>query len=217
MTGPINEQLKSEITKFRFGCILDKVPVNGLDVEIDAKFLLYNEEINVVQQFKVREREITQSPQYYLYIKEEIQRLQTISKKSSFRHFNLAWLYTSEELNGRIRAIKNFIVNLSTATILLSPLTAFFARTFDFDSFREHEAETQRIADLKEEIMEEIRSKKLGIMERGNENREHFQAQLLNNQLQAQLLNNLPDYFSIIFPLYFTFLNCVTFYIYKYL
>ena len=125
VTGPTNEKLKSEITKFRFGCIFDKVPVNGLEVQIQAQFLLDNEEINVVEQLKVRERNITESLQYYSYIKEELQRLQTNNEQSSFLSLNRNWRDTNQELNQRIEAQKRVIINLSTATNLLSPLTAF--------------------------------------------------------------------------------------------
>ena len=126
ITGPTNEQLNSEVTKFRFGCILDldTVPEDGLDVEIVARFRLGDEHIPVAKSLRVRPRPITQCLQYYSYIKEEIHRLQTNNEESSYR----MWGLTQEErdrLQTSIEEQKKVIVNLSTATNLLSALTAF--------------------------------------------------------------------------------------------
>ena len=129
--GPIGQNLTEEVTHFKYGCVLDDIPPNGIKVKVTARMeYSLNGRPRIDASLKEKQVQFSsgRNPLYYSYVKDELNRMQI-------------WL---DEFGRTDEAAdrKTAMINLSTTTNLLCSLTAFVG-----ERKRQGQTETQMEVD----------------------------------------------------------------------
>jgi hypothetical protein len=150
--GPIGEWLSDEISHYKYGCILEPNQVtNGLiaDVKVDLAVEQNSNDraLAVLQRTKEARIQVDSSrtnPLYFSYVKDELGRLQKYVDDQEYQSHGIRDEAERAPVEEKIAQYKEKIVNLSSTTRLLSPLTAFVGVRKD-STKRKREQEQQAV------------------------------------------------------------------------